>query len=167
MEEKERSISIVNEDSSYLAGMASITALQVPIKKLHPDAIIPTYAHPTDAGLDLTAVSKTWDYDKECWIYGTGLAIAIPNGYVGLIFPRSSVRNTPLIMANCVGVVDSGYRGEVSTSFKSTNEYKKVYQIGDRIAQLIIIPYPKVGLIEVDKLPSSDRGANGHGSTGR
>ena len=144
-------------------------------KKLYEDAVIPSYAHATtDAGMDLTAQSVAYDADKKCWEYGTGLAMEIPQGYVGLIFPRSSVYKTRLTMSNCVGVIDSGYRGEIMLHFYEPEQpedalYARVqpYAKGDRIGQIIIMPYPAIELVEADELSDSDRGTNGHGSTGR
>ena len=182
--------------------------MKIKIKKLNDKAVIPTYAHATDAGLDLTATSIKHDFGKDVFIYGTGLAIEIPEGYVGLVFPRSSNRNTESYMTNHVGVIDSGYRGEVMVCYKNRtatniadaisdvvvdfyeyptifdklatnhdtverilennrNAVKQPYDVGDRIAQLIIIPYPHIEFEEVDELSDTDRGANGHGSTGR
>lgn len=148
--------------------------MEVKIKKLTEDAVIPTYAHDSDAGLDLTATSYEYKEDIDCHIYGTGLAVEILKGYVGLIYPRSSNRKTNAYMCNHVGVVDSGYRGEVMLSFKDRdriNNYDipqliKPYEIGDKVAQLIIVPYPKIEFVEVDELSDSDRGEAGHGSTG-
>lgn len=147
--------------------------MDVKIKKLHEDAVIPTYAHDTDAGLDLVATSYEYKEDIDCHIYGTGLAVEIPEGYVGLIYPRSSNRKTDAYMCNHVGVIDSGYRGEVMISFKlrdrnieSIPQIFKPYEVGNKIAQLIIIPYPKVHFVEVNELSDSDRGEQGHGSSG-
>lgn len=148
--------------------------MEVKIKKLVEEAVIPRYAHASDAGLDLVATNYEYKQDIDCHVYGTGLAIEIPEGYVGLIYPRSSNRKTNVYMCNHVGVVDSGYRGEVMLSFKDRdrlNDYDipqliKPYEIGDKIGQLIIMPYPKIKFIEVDELSDSDRGENGHGSTG-
>ena len=148
--------------------------MEVKIKRLINTAVIPKYAHDTDAGLDLVATSYEYKDDIKCHVYGTGLAFEIPKGHVGLIFPRSSNRKTESYLTNHVGVIDSGYRGEVMLSFK-TRDFKegeiqqlnKPYEVGDRVGQLIIIPYPKVHFIEVDELNSSDRGDNGHGSTGK
>ena len=147
--------------------------MDVKIKKLHEDAVIPTYAHDTDAGLDLVATSYEYKEDIDCHVYGTGLAVEIPEGYVGLIYPRSSNRKTDAYMCNHVGVIDSGYRGEVMISFKlrdrnieSIPQIFKPYEVGNKIAQLIIIPYPKVHFVEVNELSDSDRGDNGHGSSG-
>ena len=148
--------------------------MEVKIKRLVEDAVIPAYAHDTDAGLDLVATSYEYKDDIRCHVYGTGLAVEIPEGHVGLLFPRSSNRKTDAYMCNHVGVIDSGYRGEVMLSFK-TRDYKegqiqqllKPYEVGDKVAQLIIMPYPKIKFVEVDELSDSDRGENGHGSSGR
>ena len=148
--------------------------MEVKIKRLVEDAVIPSYAHDSDAGLDLVATSYEYKDDIHCHVYGTGLAVEIPEGYVGLLFPRSSNRKTESYLTNHVGVVDSGYRGEIMLSFK-TRDYKEVaiqqlykpYEVGDKVAQLIIMPYPKIKFIEVDELSNSDRGENGHGSTGK
>lgn len=142
--------------------------MHVNIKKLHKDAVIPKYAKDGDAGLDLTAISsKTDEYGNV--VYGTGLAIEIPKGYVGLIFPRSSISKTVLSLCNSVGVIDSGYRGEIMLKYRvaSRQENRFVYSIGERIGQLIIMPYPKVELVEVDELSDTERGENGFGSTGQ
>lgn len=141
--------------------------ITIKVKKLVEEAHIPCYANPGDAGLDVWAVSKHWDDERQCWIYGIGLAFQIPEGYVGLLFPRSSVRDHHFIMANCVGVIDSGYRGEVSCTFKPmSHSHQYDYKVGDKIAQLIVVETPYVSLVECDKLDDSVRGENGHGSTG-
>ena len=139
--------------------------IEVKFKKLCAEAVEPTKAHPTDAGADLTATSKKWDDEKQCWIYGTGIATEIPDGYVGLIFPRSSIRKYGLALSNSVGVIDSGYRGEIMCSFKPSGTCP-TYNIGDKIAQFIIMPYPEVSYTEVEELSETDRGEGGHGSTG-
>lgn len=148
--------------------------MEVKIKRLVKDAVIPTYAHDTDAGLDLVATSYDYKENIDCHVYGTGLAVEIPEGHVGLLFPRSSNRKTDVYMCNHVGVIDAGYRGEIMVSFKNRDYDKeaipqlfKPYEVGNKVAQLIIIPYPKVHFIEVDELSDSDRGEDGHGSTGR
>lgn len=143
--------------------------MDVKIKKLDPKAVIPKYAKPGDAGLDLTAISCECD-DYENFVYGTGLAIEIPEGYVGLIFPRSSNRKTDAYMTNHVGVIDSGYRGEIMITYKDRDcdgAELTPYYIGDRVAQLIIMPYPTINLIEVEELSETERGEGGHGSTGK
>lgn len=142
--------------------------MNVKIKKLVKEAVIPKYAHPNeDAGLDLTATSIT--YQHGCWVYGTGLAIEIPKGHVGLLFPRSSNRKTDAYLTNSVGVIDSGYRGEIMLSFKNRDARidEQPYKVGDRIGQIIIIPYPQIEFEEVDELSDSHRGEGGHGSSGK
>ena len=140
----------------------------VRIKKLNPNAVIPSYAKPGDAGMDLTAISLKFDNEHENYVYGTGLAMEIPEGYVGLLFPRSSNRKTEAYLTNHVGVIDSGYRGEIMCSFKNRDKdgSKAPYKVGDRIAQIIIMPYPQVSFIESDELSETERGTGGHGSTG-
>jgi len=91
--------------------------MKVRIKKLHKDAVVPSYAHKGDAGMDLTAIDYYFDLDGNV-VYHTGLAIEIPEGYVGLVFPRSSVCKNDISLANAVGVIDSGYRGEITLKFK-------------------------------------------------
>ncbi len=147
--------------------------MKVKITRLTENAVIPKYAHDTDAGLDFVATSYEYKPDIDCHIFGTGIAMEIPEGYVGLCFPRSSNRKKDLFMCNHVGVIDSGYRGEIMASFKNRDftpntiaQLRKGYEIGDRIFQMIIIPYPKIEFVEVDELSNSDRGKDGHGSTG-
>jgi len=141
--------------------------LRVAVKKLHKDAVVPKYAKPGDAGLDLTATSIISNTTFEV-TYGTGLALEIPTDHVGLIFPRSSVRNYELMLSNCVGVIDSGYRGEIQFTFNKTNGLDSLkYKVGDRIGQLVILPYPQVTLIEEQELSETERGEKGFGSSGK
>jgi dUTP pyrophosphatase len=137
--------------------------MKIKMKKLHPDAVIPRYAKAGDAGLDLTAVEIV--ADGSLLTYKTGLAVEIPNGYVGLLFPRSSVYKTGQTLTNCVGVIDSGYRGEIMMKFSFSPQGLE-YEVGDRIGQLLIMPYPKVEFVEVDELSKTSRGSGGYGSTG-
>lgn len=137
--------------------------LNIKIKKVTPTAQLPTKAHATDAGYDLYASSC--HYEDGMLHFGTGVAVEIPAGYVGLVFPRSSIANTHLTLSNSVGVIDSGYRGEIKAKFRKGGT--RGYNVGDRIAQLIIIPYPEVTFEEVDELSDSDRGEGGYGSSGR
>ena len=177
--------------------------MKVKIKKLHPNAIIPTYAKPGDAGMDLTATSV--EIKRNYIQFGTGLAFEIPEGYVGLLFPRSSLTKKSLILGNHVGVVDSGYRGEVSFRFKRMLNYQEVmenfkeiddwvenydedsvpymcinysndfqvmdsaseYQVGDRVGQIVILPYPQIEFQEVNELSNTERGDGKYGSTGK
>ena len=143
--------------------------MKVKIKKLHPDAVIPTKAHASDAGFDLTAVAMEYDNVNDCFVYHTGIAFEIPYWYVGLVYPRSSVFSKNLLMTNCVGVVDAGYRGEVMAKFKRIKtdpRSSSMYEAGNRIAQLIIMPIPEITFEEVSELSESDRGTVGYGSTG-
>lgn len=141
--------------------------MQIRIKKLNNDAIIPVYAKSGDAGLDLIATEVLEDTNNHIK-YGTGLAIEIPEDYVGLIFPRSSVTKTNLYLANSVGVIDSGYRGEIMVVFNKTrNIHKTEYKIGDKVAQIIILPYPQIKLVEAEELSNTERGEGGFGSTGK
>ena len=140
--------------------------LEIKFKKLVETAKMPTKAHPTDAGADLTAVSREWNEELKCWIYGTGIATEIPEGYVGLLFPRSSIRKYTLAQCNCIGVIDSHYRGEIMLSYKPTSDVQKLYEVGDKIAQLIVLPYPEVSYTEVESLSETDRGENRHGTSG-
>lgn len=148
-----------------------VNKFEIKVKRLHPNATIPKYAKDGDAGMDLVATeiisNTTFDIT-----YGTGIAMEIPKGYVGLVFPRSSIRKTDLFLTNCVGVIDSGYRGEIQATFKKVFGKNDIridevdYKIGDRIAQIMIIPYPSVTFVEVDELSQSERGEGGFGSTG-
>jgi len=138
--------------------------MKVKIKKLVPEAIIPQYSKKGDAGLDLTAITVSKD-TKDNLVYGTGLAIMIPEGYVGLVFPRSSISNYEMHLRNGVGVIDSGYRGEIMLKFGHAEG--DVYKPGDRVGQLVILPYPEVVWQEVDAVEQTERGAGGFGSTNK
>jgi|LakMenE01Jun11ns_1017448.scaffolds.fasta_scaffold9788000_2 dUTP pyrophosphatase len=149
-----------------------VNKFEVKVKKLNKNAVIPKYAKDGDAGMDLVATSiiSNTTFDVT---YGTGIAMEIPKGYVGLVFPRSSIRKTDLSLTNCVGVIDSGYRGEIQATFKKVFGKNDIridemdYKVGDRIAQIMIIPYPSVTFIESDELSDSERGEGGFGSTGK
>ena len=151
--------------------------MEVKIKKLYKDSMLPTKAHTTDAGYDLYAHSKSYDDDGNV-VYGSGVAMEIPQGYVGLVFPRSSNAKKDLILSNSVGVIDSGFRGEILFKFKPSNVIEKPdlayipesiskYEIGERIGQIIIMPYPEIEFVEVDELSDSERGDGGYGSSGK
>ena len=141
--------------------------MKVRIKKLREDAVIPKKAHPTDAGFDLVATRKWCDeYGNIC--YGTDLAFEIPRGFVGYIFPRSSLCKYDLRLTNAVGVIDSGYIGEVTFRFKPTGFLEcQRYEVGERIGQLIIMPIPDIEFEEAEELSQTDRGTGGYGSSGR
>ncbi|MCA9487591.1 MAG: dUTP diphosphatase [Nanoarchaeota archaeon] len=136
--------------------------LKVKIKKISQEAKIPEYAHEGDAGMDVYAISKT---ENENFVeYGTGLAFEVPKGYVMLIFPRSSVTKKDLMLKNSVGVLDSGYRGELVLRFRKLGEND--YEIGERVGQIMIIPFPEIEFEESESLEDSSRGEAGWGSTG-
>lgn len=204
--------------------------MKIKFVKLLENAVMPTKAHPTDAGFDLTATSREFD-EHGAVVYGTGIAVEIPAGYVGLVFPRSSVSKLDLSMANAVGVIDAGYRGEITVKFKPALLYVdnvrsgrnvcgtnaddhigtvqtdpdtqsvtahgldsvffgnepfnktgraqtvdfhtirqtlnfRIYNEGERCAQIIIMPIPYIEFEEVEILNDGERGANGYGSTG-
>ena len=157
----------VNQQTTFTTQNTTNDGVLVKVKKLHENAVIPSYSKVGDAGMDLT-ITKEIENTHFSVSYGFGIAMEIPKGYVGLIFPRSSVRNQDLILSNCVGVIDSGYRGELQATFKKTNgldSYK--YNTGERGAQIIILPYPIIYMTEVPELSDTERGTGGFGSTGK
>jgi dUTP pyrophosphatase len=137
--------------------------MRIRIKKTHENAVIPKYAHFGDAAVDLVAVRK-WEDDHGNVCYGTGLAMEIPIHHVGLLFPRSSISRTDLRLSNAVGVIDSGYRGEIIVKFDLKGGIW--YKVGDRIAQLLLVPIPSINFVEVVNLPKSDRDTGSFGSSG-
>lgn len=144
--------------------------MEIKFKKLNEKAVAPAKQHASDAGFDLTCVDIT-TVRNECGqillVYHTGIAVEIPEGYVGLIFPRSSIYKKSLEQANAVAVIDSGYRGEVIVVMRNTTDVvPAIYKEGDRFAQLVIVKLPEVeGFVEAEELSASDRGINGFGST--
>lgn len=196
--------------------MENNNEVKVKIKKLNPKAVIPTYAHDGDVGMDLTAISVEYDEEKDMYIYHTGLAMETDKHYGILLFPRSSNRKTDAYLCNHVGIVDSAiYRGEIMLCFKNRDsirtkattdmllkylnenydkaEYAKPkksvqeivnsayhefmwtthhpmsfapYKVGDRIAQMVVIPYPNVNTEIIEELSETERGDSGFGSTG-
>ena len=142
--------------------------LTVKFRKLVSEAVTPQYAQDGDAGMDLTATSfRVTDTFME---YGTGIAVEIPHGHVGLLFPRSSItKSAPGVsLKNSVGVIDSNYRGEILVRFElpySAEMGGTIPVVGDKVAQLLIIPYPTVHMEEVGELSDSNRGQGGFGST--
>lgn len=159
-------LSALSTDFEQEVMKSNQSGLNVKIKKLHENAVIPVYSKDGDAGLDLTIteIHSNTTFDVT---YGFGIAMEIPSGYVGLVFPRSSIRKMDLALTNCVGVIDSGYRGEIQATFKKTQGFDSLkYNVGERGAQIIIMPYPKVTFVEVDELSSTERGEGGFGSTG-
>ncbi len=171
--------------------MSKITKIR--FKKLSPEAKTPYKAIDVDAGYDLyaTSIEETPDYIA----YHTDIAVEIPVGFVGLIFPRSSVTKYDLMLKNCIGVIDASYRGEITCRFakvindafrdtESKGLFKKFepsqridilslprnikkYEVGDRVAQIVFLELPKVSLIESEELSDTERGTGGFGSTGK
>lgn len=139
--------------------------MKVRFKKLHRDAKPPIRMTNGAAGYDLTAVSLR--QGRGIYRYDTGLAIEVPKGHVGLLFPRSSSYKTGLLLSNCVGVLDSDYRGSILFVFWDIHYASPPYEVGDRIGQLIIMKIPDIEFVEADELTDTDRGAGGYGSTGK
>jgi dUTP pyrophosphatase len=140
--------------------------LVVKVKKIHSSAIIPSYSKIGDAGMDLT-ITSVIENTSFSVSYGFGLSMEIPKGFVGLVFPRSSVRNYELSLTNCVGVIDSGYRGEIQATFRKHSGLDSIsYKVGDRGAQIVILPHPQVTMVESSELSNTERGEGGFGSTG-
>lgn len=156
--------------------------MEIRLKRLSNEAVIPQRMTEGSAGFDMTASSMEYDSILDCYIYHTDIAVEIPKGYVGLTFPRSSNRRTEAYLANSVGVIDSDYRGEIifcyklRTSAKINKDISAIerewygtgapYSKGDRIGQLVIVPIPDVTFKEVSELSNTDRGQGGYGSTG-
>lgn len=152
--------------------------MKIKFTRLNPKATIPVKATAGAAGFDLVAL--TCDVRSGVRTFGTGIAVEIPKGYMGVLVPRSSISNTLQAMANSVGIIDSDYRGEIMAKFvingrgalaaaeeRQANCEHPFYHIGDRICQLLIVPVADVELEEVDFLDDTARGAGGFGSTGR
>ena len=148
----------------------------VKFKKLSNDAVIPRYTHTTDAGMDLTATRLSFDNDGNV-VYHTDLAVEIPEGRVGLLFPRSSISRQEIFLTNAGGVIDAVYRGELTAKFKPSSVFDdggyshtklipRIYKAGERFAQLVILPYPHIEPQEALQLSTTDRGTGSYGSTG-
>lgn len=137
--------------------------MNIKIKKLNSEAKVPHYANHGDAGMDVYAVTKE---EKAKFIeYGTGLAFELPEDHMMLVFPRSSLSNKDLILTNHVGILDSGYRGELKLRYRKIGD--DVYEVGDKIGQIVVVPFPRVEFEEVKELSDTLRGDGGFGSTGK
>ena len=141
--------------------------IELPIQRLHADAVVPQRAYTGDAGLDLASCERVELGPGERALVGTGLAVAIPEGYAGFVQPRSGLAaRHGLTVVNSPGLVDSGYRGELRVVLLNTDRTEPfVVEPGMRIAQLVVLPIPELELVEVDELPSSERGVRGFGSS--
>ena len=139
--------------------------MKVRFKKTHELAVTPAYATEGDACMDLYAVSVDCDEFGNV-VYDTGIAMEIPKGFVGLLFPRSSISKTTMMLRNSVGVIDSGYRGTIKLKFKSLDSQSTTYSKGDRVGQIMLIERPEIQFEEADELTATVRGTGGFGSTG-
>jgi dUTP pyrophosphatase len=141
--------------------------IELPIQRLHGDATLPKSAYEGDAGLDLAACEQVTLGPGERALVGTGLAIAIPQGYAGFVQPRSGLAaRHGITIVNTPGLVDSGYRGELRIILLNTDATESfTVEPGMRIAQLVILETPPVEVVEVDALPDSERGVRGFGSS--
>jgi len=142
--------------------------IELPIQRLRADAVLPARAYHGDAGLDLSACERVELPPGERAIVGTGLAVAIPEGYAGFVQPRSGLADRHGIsIVNAPGLIDSGYRGELKVILINTDTtHPFVVEPGMRIAQLVVLEVPELELAEVDELPTTERGVRGHGSSG-
>lgn len=143
--------------------------MQLPVRRVRPGADLPTYAHPGDAGCDLRAVEACELAPGERAAVPTGIAVAIPEGWAGLVLPRSGLaRRHGIGLVNSPGLIDSGYRGEVEVLVVN-HDPAETFTIapGDRIAQLVLVPHATAGIVEVDELDVTARGEGGFGSSGR
>jgi dUTP pyrophosphatase len=141
--------------------------IELPIQRLRDDAVVPERAYTGDAGLDLAACERVELGPGERALVGTGLAVAIPEGYAGFVQPRSGLAaRHGLTIVNSPGLVDAGYRGELRVVLLNTDAGEPfVIEPGMRIAQLVVLPIPELELVEVDELPASERGVRGFGSS--
>jgi dUTP pyrophosphatase len=148
--------------------IGSLFVTEVLIQRLDPDLPVPSYAHPGDAGADLVAAADVTLRPGERALVGTGIAIALQDGYAAFVHPRSGLAaKHGVSIVNAPGTVDAGYRGEIKVCLVNLDPHTEVaVRRGDRIAQLVIQQVEKARFVEVDLLPGSARGDQGHGSTG-
>jgi dUTP pyrophosphatase len=142
--------------------------IELAIKRLRADAVVPKRAYDGDAGLDLSACERVELAPGERAVVGTGLAVAIPEGYAGFVQPRSGLADRHgITVVNSPGLIDSGYRGELKVIMLNTDTaHRFVVEPGMRIAQLVVLEVPDVELVELEELPTTERGVRGHGSSG-
>ncbi len=145
-----------------------MSELPVPVRRLDPALPLPAYSHPGDAGADLVSAEDVEIAPGERALIGTGVAIALPDGYVGLVHPRSGLAaRLGVTVLNAPGTIDAGYRGEIKVNLINHDRVSSAkISRGDRIAQLVVQRVERAHFIDVDELPDSSRGAGGHGSTG-
>lgn len=141
--------------------------MKLKLKKLNKDVVIPEYKTGGAVAMDLVATSEQIDVKNGNFIYGTGIAIEVPEGFEAQVRPRSSIREKDIILTNSPGTIDQDYRGEIMVTFKPLRPGARKYAIGERIAQLVISPVTKVDIQVVEELSETARGDGGHGSTGK
>jgi len=142
--------------------------MKIPLLRLDPELPIPAHAHPGDAGVDLCARLTTILEPGERVLIPTGIAVAIPDGFVGMVSPRSGLAlRHGISLVNSPGIVDAGYRGELHVIAINHGTEAVTLNRGERIAQLVVLPFTSPGFEEVAELPESTRGAGGFGSSGR
>jgi dUTP pyrophosphatase len=141
--------------------------IELPVRRLREDAVVPERAYAGDAGVDLAACDRFELGPGERAVVGTGLAVAIPAGHAGFVQPRSGLAaRNGLSVVNAPGLIDSGYRGEIRVVLLNTDLREAfVIEPGMRIAQLVVLPVPELELVETDELPESERGVRGFGSS--
>ena len=147
---------------------AAEPTVAVPVVRLRPDATLPAYAHPGDAGADLCAADGVTLGPGERAVVGTGVAIAVPDGYAAFVHPRSGLAaRHGVTLVNAPGTIDAGYRGEVKVVLVNLSRDPFTVRPGDRVAQLVVQPVARAGFVPVAELPATPRGPGGFGSTGR
>jgi dUTP pyrophosphatase len=141
--------------------------IELPVRRVRPDAVLPRRAYAGDAGVDLSACERVELAPGERALVPTGVAVAIPEGYAGYVQPRSGLAaRHGISIVNTPGLVDSGYRGELLVNLLNTDPRESfVVEPGMRIAQLVVLELPSVELVEVEELPESERGVRGFGSS--
>ena len=177
----------MKDNEVIIPTMTYLKEVTVKFKKRDEKAVIPTYAHDGDVGMDMTAISVEYDAEHDLYIYHTGLSCETDKGYGVFLFPRRSNCKTDAYLTNHVGIVDSAiYRGEIQFRYKNRKPYRKSfrewlsgevdgkrvfkyapYNVGDRVGQMVVLRYPHVTIEEVDELSATDRGSGGFGSTGK
>ena len=187
MDKKETVIKPEEKNTAIIPSLEYLKNVTIKFKKLDENAVIPSYAHNGDVGMDLTAIGLDYDVDKDLYIYHTGLALESDYGYGTFLFPRSSNCKTDAYLTNHVGIADSAiYRGEIQLRYKNRDRYRKSFwewltgkvnveralrkapfNVGDRVGQMVVLPYPQVQVQVVDELSETERGTGGFGSTGK
>jgi len=178
---------VKKKNIAVIPSLEYLTNVTIKFKKLDENAVIPSYAHNGDVGMDLTAISVEYNADKDLYIYHTGLSLESEYGYGTFLFPRSSNCKTEAYLTNSVGIADSAiYRGEIQLRYKNRDRYRKSFwewitgkvnveralkfapfQVGDRVGQMVVLSYPQVHVQVVDELSETERGTGGFGSTGK